>query len=347
MASCHVRLSTMAIEFGCPSCQQMVRVADAAAGKKGKCPRCGTIVQIPGPAAAAPVVAAAPKPKPAKPGSVSFPCPGCGRTMNAPAAMAGKKGKCPHCQTVVVIGGSAPAAAPQSAVDGLQPLGRGDLQPLGSPQPVWSDPLAAPSSGLAPLGRSDDLFASLPPAGQLAPTPLPAASNPLGYTPSPTPVVPSVPAPNPYASYAPSPYGASIPRSYARPTTAPVKLMIPAVALAIISVLSIGYFAFSALSMLITPLPPDFAAQRGLQGDPETAVMAYKIGTFIGAAVGALINFGVIAGAVQMIRLRGWGTAKGAAIAAIVPCSLCCLNIPFGIWALIVLNQPDVRRMFQ
>ena len=333
----------MAIEFGCPSCQQMVRVPDGAAGKKGKCPRCGTIVQIPGPAAAAPADAAAPKP--AKPGTVSFPCPGCGRTMNAPVAMAGKKGKCPHCQTVLVIGGSAPAAAPQSAVDGLQPLGQGDLQPLASPQAPWSDPLAAPSSGLAPLGRSDDLFASLPPAGQLAPTPLPAASNPLGYTPSATPIAASVPAPNPYASYAPSPYGASLPRSYARPTTAPVKLMIPAIALILISVLTIGYFAFTALNTLVNPLPPE--VQRGLQGDPEAAVMAYKIGAVAAAAVAALINIGVVAGAVQMIRLRGWGTARGGAIAAIVPCSLCCLNIPFGIWALIVLNQPDVRRMFQ
>jgi hypothetical protein len=102
------------------------------------------------------------------------------------------------------------------------------------------------------------------------------------------------------------------------------------------------------LGILLTPLPPLFAQDRGLVGDPETAVMAYKIGTVVGALVGSLLNIAVIAGAVQMIRLRGYDLAKGSAMAAIVPCcSLLCLNMPFGIWALVVLNQPDVRRMFQ
>src|SRR6186713_436800 len=37
----------MPIEFPCTACGQLVRTPDSAAGKKGKCPHCGTIGQIP------------------------------------------------------------------------------------------------------------------------------------------------------------------------------------------------------------------------------------------------------------------------------------------------------------
>jgi len=37
----------MAIEFSCPSCNQLLRVPDESAGKNAKCPKCSTIVQIP------------------------------------------------------------------------------------------------------------------------------------------------------------------------------------------------------------------------------------------------------------------------------------------------------------
>ena len=60
----------------------------------------------------------------------------------------------------------------------------GGLTPLDVPEASWSEPSAASSGGLTPLD-TDDLFASLPPAPQLAAAPLPPAANPLGYTPSP------------------------------------------------------------------------------------------------------------------------------------------------------------------
>jgi ribosomal protein S27E len=43
----------MAIEMGCTGCGQTLRVADEHAGKKARCPACGTIVQIPSPGDAA------------------------------------------------------------------------------------------------------------------------------------------------------------------------------------------------------------------------------------------------------------------------------------------------------
>jgi hypothetical protein len=272
--------------------------------------------------------------------------------MNASAAMAGKKGKCPHCQTVLVIGGGTPAAAPQPAFGGLQPLGEADLQPLDSPQ-AWSDPLSAPGGGLAPLGGGNDLFASLPAAQPLAGKPLAAAPSPLGYTPSTSPFGAGVNAPNPYASPNPyaaspyaSPYGAPMPGPYARPTVAPLKVMLPAIFLLFFSVISLGWLGITGLNAILQPLPPpppelDEAGQAGYKAGYYFAVVAIPV-------VGMFVNLAVIAGGIQMIRLKGYDMARGGAWAAIVPCSLCCItNIPFGIWALIVLNQPDVRRMFQ
>ena len=54
----------MAIEFHCPSCQQLFRTPDQSAGKKGKCPHCGSVFAIPaaaGPSTSAPLASPAPR----------------------------------------------------------------------------------------------------------------------------------------------------------------------------------------------------------------------------------------------------------------------------------------------
>ena len=35
------------MQITCSNCQSKIRVPDSAAGKKGKCPKCGTIIAIP------------------------------------------------------------------------------------------------------------------------------------------------------------------------------------------------------------------------------------------------------------------------------------------------------------
>ncbi len=52
----------MAIEIGCTGCGQTLRVADEHAGKKARCPSCGTIVQVPVAGADAPLVPTARSP---------------------------------------------------------------------------------------------------------------------------------------------------------------------------------------------------------------------------------------------------------------------------------------------
>ena len=65
---------------------------------------------------------------------------------------------------------------------------------------------------------------------------------------------------------------------------------------------------------------------------------------FISIAIGLFVLFG----ALKMQKLSNHGLAMAAAIVAMIPCfSPCCLlGLPFGIWALVVLNKPEVRSQF-
>jgi phage FluMu protein Com len=92
----------------------MVKTAQASAGRRGKCPHCGAVVQIPAPveqprgAPNPPQAATSRQPKRpaahiAPPGTIEFTCASCGKLVRTPLNAAGKKGKCPHCRAVVEI----------------------------------------------------------------------------------------------------------------------------------------------------------------------------------------------------------------------------------------------------
>ena len=54
-------------------------------------------------------------------------------------------------------------------------------------------------------------------------------------------------------------------------------------------------------------------------------------------------------GAMKMKNLQSFGLSMAAAIIAMVPCvqPCYCIGIPAGIWALIVLNKPEVKAAFR
>jgi hypothetical protein len=54
-------------------------------------------------------------------------------------------------------------------------------------------------------------------------------------------------------------------------------------------------------------------------------------------------------GSIQMLRVRMRGLAVTASVLAmlLVWPGCCLLGLPFGIWSMIVLNQPEVRRAFR
>jgi hypothetical protein len=123
----------------------------------------------------------------------------------------------------------------------------------------------------------------------------------------------------------------------------------PAIALIVTSGLGVAYYAFSGIFTLLTGgamfhqempsnIPPEWEAFiKGTQG-PLAGV--------ISLAVAALNGF-VLFGAIKLMRLQNRTIATVAAVAAMLPCQCCCvLGLPFGIWALMVLNKPEVKSHF-
>ncbi len=77
----------------------------------------------------------------------------------------------------------------------------------------------------------------------------------------------------------------------------------------------------------------------------ETANVFFPLVSLISLAAAPIIVFG----GVQMLRGRRYPIALMAAILALIPLSsVCCIaGIPLGLWALIVLRQPEVKSFFQ
>ena len=65
-------------------------------------------------------------------------------------------------------------------------------------------------------------------------------------------------------------------------------------------------------------------------------------------AILVVLDIIVILGGIKMKGLQNRGLGMAAAIIAIIPCfyPCCVLGIPFGIWALVVLNDANVRTAF-
>jgi hypothetical protein len=123
----------------------------------------------------------------------------------------------------------------------------------------------------------------------------------------------------------------------------------PAIALIITASFGVAYYGFSGLFTLFTggamfhqEMPPEIPPQmraffEGMHG-PLAGVISLAI---------AALNGFVLFGAIQMLRLRNHGVAAVASVVAMLPCQCCCLfGLPFGIWALVVLNKPEVKSQF-
>jgi hypothetical protein len=66
-------------------------------------------------------------------------------------------------------------------------------------------------------------------------------------------------------------------------------------------------------------------------------------------ALGLLISAAILVGGLMMFKLRAYGLCVAAAVLALVPCvsPCCCLGLPLGIWALVVLFKPEVKSAFR
>jgi hypothetical protein len=98
-----------------------------------------------------------------------------------------------------------------------------------------------------------------------------------------------------------------------------------------------GLALFASLGSLAIGL-----LEQGPPGDfEELFTLLFQIVSLVTTGV-------IIAGSIQMIRRRGLGLARTAAILAILPCNVCCvLLMPFGIWSTVMLFLPNAPRDFQ
>jgi hypothetical protein len=124
------------------------------------------------------------------------------------------------------------------------------------------------------------------------------------------------------------------------------KVIAPAIALIVVGTLGIGMSIFSAAMALVGEAPqvdpemPEFFRefQRGGFG-PMAAVLQL---IFIG------VNVVLVAGAIQMLRLKTWTFALVSSILAMINFGSCCclVGLPVGIWSLVILLQNDVKAAF-
>jgi hypothetical protein len=89
---------------------------------------------------------------------------------------------------------------------------------------------------------------------------------------------------------------------------------------------------------------------RGYYGGFGRAEPIVGLGASVTAALALLFVAGLILIAgMQMSRLRSRELCLVASVLAMIPCtSPCCpVGIPMGLWALLVLNRPEVRAAFR
>lgn len=124
-------------------------------------------------------------------------------------------------------------------------------------------------------------------------------------------------------------------------------VLLPGIFVAGVSIIGIG---LALLELLM------FAILGGQQMQQMANVPFLNAGpppspeALIGARVLAVVWESVIlAGTFCMMRGKALGFARTAMMMRLIPCAgFCCiLGLPFGIWALVVLNRPDVQEGFK
>jgi predicted Zn finger-like uncharacterized protein len=123
----------------------------------------------------------------------------------------------------------------------------------------------------------------------------------------------------------------------------------PAIALMITGGLALGFSILGmVLNLTVGGLELGGAAPPGGQHVDEAEAAGRMVGAVLGGIIGICWGGIVLAGALKMKNLESYGLAMAAAIIAMLPCNGCCiLGLPFGIWALIAMNNPDVRDAFR
>src|SRR5262245_60321285 len=147
--------------------------------------------------------------------------------------------------------------------------------------------------------------------------------------------------PGQYGGYQPPP-----PTGGGGAGVAMAKVSGPAIGLMVVAGIGI---CIQILGILAKLLGMGFAAaQAQEQGMPMASFFMGPIGIMVGF-FDILVGILILVGAIKMKKLESYGLAMTVSILAMIPCiSPCCvIGIPIGIWALIVLMDPNVKAAFR
>jgi len=123
----------------------------------------------------------------------------------------------------------------------------------------------------------------------------------------------------------------------------------PAIALIVAAALGIAIDLLGAVIRLLGRDQEMYQNMRNLSPQMRSLLLHFQGGS--GAMInlfGVALNLFVLFGALKMMRLQNFNLVLAACIVAMLPCTGCCciLGLPFAIWALVVINKPEVKSQF-
>ena len=260
-------------------------------------------------------------------------CPSCGRALRVPDNLIGADVRCPGCETIFQASAGAPEPADPLAERSVSPpaetatyvpsQGVREIPSASEPQSSASQPQNPASDGIrepADTGIRDE-------------------SAPRSIPLPPPPEFDEDEADDEEEMERLEEIHRRRRRGMLR-EEARSKLNAPGIGLIVTGVMSIlyGLFNVGQFALFMANMPPA----------PNDEFLFMQIGMQFGQA---LLNFVlgglIIRGAIKMRRLESYGLAMTACILGIVPCHGCCiLGMIFGIWGLVLLNDPDVKGSF-
>ncbi len=125
----------------------------------------------------------------------------------------------------------------------------------------------------------------------------------------------------------------------------------PAIGMIVAAGLDAAFAVFLLLANIIVGLTLNhaFHMPRTSFGTEETETLLSAVFGLLIPILALIIDGVIIYGAFRMKKTASYSWALAAAILSLIPClsSPCfVLGIPFGIWALMVLLDPEVRPLF-
>lgn len=119
----------------------------------------------------------------------------------------------------------------------------------------------------------------------------------------------------------------------------------PAMALIVVSAISLVLLVLALLFDVWFLLSGHAAAAAARRGTSEESAVVVRI---VWSLAMLANNVGILFGAVQMRGLQSLAFSRIACVLALIPCLGPCfiIGVPFGIWGLIALSDPKVKRGF-